>query len=64
MDAGDKLAAATLAAGRCVALGQQTVTQYFTQYEEFVRLFEARESAADAAEGQRHNAVWGKLGEE
>jgi hypothetical protein len=44
MDAGDKLAAATLAASRCAALGFTGLTDYFEQYAEFRRLFQLREA--------------------
>ena len=62
MNDGDKLAAATLAASRCAALGQSEVAEYFAQYEEFVRLFLDRERATDQAEMQRHGAIMDKLG--
>jgi len=54
MDAGDKLAAATLAASRCAALGTHDVADYFAQYEAFERLFEARGTAALEADALQH----------
>jgi hypothetical protein len=62
MDAGDKLAAATLAASRCAALGHTEPADYFAQYVEFVRLFEDNEKAVKKAAVNAHLKVMDALG--
>ena len=46
MEPEDKLAAATLAAARCNALGLTSIDDYFSQYQDFVTLFVARAKEA------------------
>jgi hypothetical protein len=66
LDAGDKAAAATLAAGYCSGTGKEgasTYFEYFVEFEDAIRCLRERQASdAAAAHSEKDIEVWKALG--